>query len=286
MQEKDTLTATIHGLGASLHAVTAAHESLTESQRDLVASNSSLVLTNKEQSSSIAVAAAAIVDLDDSFTAARLEGKENLNLALKCIDQAQIDAAAAFAASERVHAAEVTTLQTEVTTLQIENAALVQKNANILQRDMQTWQEIAGLRLDLQDLEAARDAANSQSAKLRAKVLDLELSQTAGSYTPMPESDSTASLMALVPPSSDDLLSLQLPLSSSMTSIDGFAPLTNESAQTPDPFDSDTMLAIPNIRLTASAPSSPAHKFASTRHADWNSLQPSTSVPIDMDLLH
>ena len=102
---------------------------------------------------------------------------------------------------------------------------------------------------------------------------------------PISSLDSTSSLMAFPPPSSDDLLAVQLPADTSSTSIDGFEPLSPIMETDPyvdDPFTgkkSDPMLAIPIFRLTVSAPSSPPHKFASTKRDDWALLHPSASDP-------
>ncbi|KZV67057.1 hypothetical protein PENSPDRAFT_755243 [Peniophora sp. CONT] len=102
---------------------------------------------------------------------------------------------------------------------------------------------------------------------------------------------SSTSLSVLASTSTDDILAIQLPEIASSTSIGGFAPLedrTQAFTKSPapvddDPFDSDPMLVMPTFRFTRSAPPTPSRKLIAARHAGYNALQPSISVPIDMD---
>ena len=51
-----------------------------------------------------------------------------------------------------------------------------------------------------------------------------------------------------------------------------------------DPFETDPMLAMPKFRFTRSAPPTPSRKLVADRHIGYYVLQPSLSVPIDMDV--
>ena len=197
-------------------------------------------------------------------------------------------------------------------------AAIARRN------DSESWAIVSGLRIDLGDAQDALEEALSdvESHKAETILLRSEL-QALSSTSPAlhsapsitegvprlsaydienasassgPEDadapvlavsslDSTSSLMAFPPPSSDDLLAVQLPADTSSTSIDGFEPLSPIMETDPyvdDPFTgkkSDPMLAISIFRLTVSAPSSPPHKYASTKRDDWALLHPSASDP-------
>ena len=96
---------------------------------------------------------------------------------------------------------------------------------------------------------------------------------------------SSTSLAVLASSSIDDILAVQLPTS---LSVAGFAPIhTDVKVVAPvedDPFEKDEMLAMPTFRFTRSAPPTPSRKLVADRHIGYYVLQPSLSVPIDMDV--
>ena len=51
-----------------------------------------------------------------------------------------------------------------------------------------------------------------------------------------------------------------------------------------DTFEMDEMLVMPTFRFTRSAPPTPSRKLVADRHIGYYVLQPSLSVPIDMDV--
>ena len=99
---------------------------------------------------------------------------------------------------------------------------------------------------------------------------------------------SSTSLAVLASSSIHDILAVQLSASLSAISVGGFVPVqTDKEVAAPveeDPFETDPMLAMPKFRFTRSAPPTPSRKLVADRHIGYYVLQPSLSVPIDMDV--
>ncbi|VDB88669.1 unnamed protein product [Peniophora sp. CBMAI 1063] len=152
------------------------------------------------------------------------------------------------------------------------------------------------LLVDYAKVQDERDTYKTQLDILRFSILtqpSTEDDDTASTSLVISTSHSSStSLAVLASTSLDDILAVQLPAITSITSITGLEPyedLAQACAKIVapvevDPFDADPMLVMPTFRFTRSAPPTPSRKTVAERHLGYYVLTPSLSMPIDMDV--